>query len=116
MKKTHLVQLAGAYLFSSCNVLIHYRITPPLFIYLIMHTPYSLNYNRAWESRGRGRRNSPTPLSVDLVIRLISIVYPSNLLSACTNLNLISLPICCMEAGEKKETQKCSLAKIILSM
>lgn len=53
MKKTHLVQLAGAYLFSSCNVLIHYRITPPLFIYLIMRAPYSLNYNRAQERGGR---------------------------------------------------------------
>lgn len=50
MKKTHLVQLAGAYLFSSCNVLIHYRITPPLFIYLIIRTPHSLNYNRAREA------------------------------------------------------------------
>lgn len=50
MKKTHLVQLAGAYLFSSCNVLIHYRIIPLLFIYLIVRTPYSLNYNRAREA------------------------------------------------------------------
>lgn len=45
MKKTHLVQLAGAYLFSTCNVLIHYRVALALFIYLIMRTPYSLNYN-----------------------------------------------------------------------
>lgn len=44
MKKTHLVQLAAP-LFTSCNVLIYYRIIlPALFIYLIMRTPYSLNY------------------------------------------------------------------------
>lgn len=100
MKKTHLAQLAGAYLFPSCNVLIHYRITPPLFIYLFI---WLCTHLTAWittELRRQWKtRTGPTPPSVDLVIRLISIVYTSNLLSACTNLNLISLPICCMEAG-----------------
>lgn len=44
MKKTHLMQLAAP-LFTSCNVLIHYHIIlAALFIYLIMCTPYSLNY------------------------------------------------------------------------
>lgn len=44
MKKTHLKQLAAP-LFTSCNVLIYYHIIlAALFIYLIMHTPYSLNY------------------------------------------------------------------------
>lgn len=44
MKKTHLMQLAAP-LFISCNVLIYYHIIlAALFIYLIMRTPYSLNY------------------------------------------------------------------------
>lgn len=44
MKKTHRMQLAAP-LFTSSNVLIYYHIIlAELFIYLIMHTPYSLNY------------------------------------------------------------------------
>lgn len=43
MKKTHHMQLAAP-LFTSCNILIYYRIIrAALFIYLIMHTPYILN-------------------------------------------------------------------------
>lgn len=44
MKKTHRMQLAAP-LFTSCDVLIYYHIIlAALFIYLIMHTPYILNY------------------------------------------------------------------------
>lgn len=44
MKLTHLMQLTAP-LFTSCNVLIYYHIIlEALFIYLIMRTPYILNY------------------------------------------------------------------------
>lgn len=44
MKLTHLMQLTAP-LFTSCNILIYYHIIlAALFIYLIMRTPYILNY------------------------------------------------------------------------
>lgn len=60
MKKTHCMQLAAP-LFTSCNVLIYYHITlAVLFIYLIMHTPHTLNYKINSEQEDGMQWTNPT--------------------------------------------------------
>lgn len=103
MKKTHRVQLAGAYLFSSCNVLIHYRIIQALFIYLIMHTHLKALITTGTGSQKQGIRHSNSSSSRSGYPFNLSSISIQSLLSACTNLNLISLPICCMDASSSLE-------------
>ena len=83
------MQLAAPFIIHifSCTVLTYYHTRSGADINLEMHTSYSLNYKRDLDLLDGC--SAPIDSWVDLVIAVISVVYPLNLLSICPNPRLI---------------------------